>query len=63
MSRTGLHCAPGAHKTIGTFPMGSVRISFGPSNTISEVQAALQAIEAIAAWASDLGEPEDAAHV
>jgi cysteine desulfurase family protein len=63
MSRTGLHCAPGAHKTIGTFPMGSVRIGFGPSNTISEVQTALQAIEAIAAWASDLGEPEDAAHV
>lgn len=27
--RAGLHCAPGAHKTIGTFPAGTVRISPG----------------------------------
>ena len=37
MTRTGLHCAPLAHKTIGTFPQGCVRFSFGPFNEIQEV--------------------------
>jgi cysteine desulfurase family protein len=63
MCRTGLHCAPGAHKTIGTFPMGSVRVGFGPSNTVAEIRTALLAIEEIAAWASGLSEAEDVAHV
>ncbi len=29
MTRTGLHCAPWAHRTIGTYPLGAVRISAG----------------------------------
>lgn len=33
MVRTGLHCAPCAHKTIGTIDRGTVRISFGYYNT------------------------------
>lgn len=37
MTRVGLHCAPLAHKTLGTFPCGSVRISFGQFNTLDDV--------------------------
>ncbi len=51
MSRVGLHCAPGAHKTIGTFPTGSVRFGFSPANTAAEVDTALSAIEEISDWA------------
>ncbi len=51
MSRVGLHCAPGAHKTMGTFPTGSVRFGFSLFNTESEVDRALTAIDEIAAWA------------
>ena len=37
MTRCGLHCAPSAHKTLGTFPRGTVRFSFGHFNTEDEV--------------------------
>jgi len=37
MTRVGLHCAPSAHKTLGTFPSGSVRVSFGQFNTLEDV--------------------------
>lgn len=47
MTRTGLHCAPQAHKTLGSFPRGSVRFSFGGTNTGEEVDAALSALEEI----------------
>lgn len=36
--RTGLHCAPAAHKTIGTFPAGTVRVSFGYYNRYNHVE-------------------------
>ena len=29
MTRVGLHCAPAAHKTLGTYPTGTIRFSFG----------------------------------
>lgn len=48
MTRTGLHCAPFAHKTLGTFPVGTIRFSFGWWNTHQEIDAALQALSAIA---------------
>lgn len=51
MSRTGLHCAPSAHRTLGTFPTGTVRFSFGWFNTAAEVQKGLEALREIAAWA------------
>jgi len=51
MARTGLHCAPSAHQTLGTFPAGTVRFSFGWSNTPAEVEAALEALRKISAWA------------
>ena len=48
MSRPGLHCAPAAHRTIGTFPQGTVRFSFGLFNTEAEIDAALEAIRTLA---------------
>ena len=44
-TRVGLHCAPAAHHTLGTFPTGTVRFSFGPFNTEAEVDAALTALK------------------
>jgi cysteine desulfurase family protein len=43
--RVGLHCAPSAHKTIGTFPTGAVRFSFGFFNTEDDVDYALDALK------------------
>ena len=45
MTRVGLHCAPNAHKTLGTYPAGTIRFSFGWWNTADEVDAALRALE------------------
>lgn len=42
--RVGLHCAPAAHRTLGTFPEGTVRFSLGCFNTASEVQQAVEAV-------------------
>jgi selenocysteine lyase/cysteine desulfurase len=45
--RPGLHCAPYIHRSLGTFPEGTVRVSPGPFNTeadIDEVVAALREI-------------------
>lgn len=44
MTRSGMHCTPSAHKTIGTFPRGTVRFSFGYFNTDEEVGYALDAL-------------------
>ncbi|MFN2340509.1 MAG: aminotransferase class V-fold PLP-dependent enzyme [Halanaerobium sp.] len=44
MTRSGLHCAPFAHKTLGTFPEGSLRFSIGYFNTIEEIETALRAL-------------------
>ncbi len=48
MCRVGLHCSPAAHKTLGTFPGGTVRFGLGAFNTAQEVEAALQAVEQLA---------------
>lgn len=47
MTRVGLHCSPSAHKTLGTFPEGTVRFSFGYFNTTEEVDFAVRAIHEI----------------
>ncbi len=47
MSRSGLHCAPAAHKTIGTYPTGTVRFSFSYFNTEEQVIASIEALEII----------------
>jgi cysteine desulfurase family protein len=48
MTRVGLHCAPLAHRTIGTHPIGTVRFSFGYYNTEKEIEKAIQALKEIA---------------
>jgi selenocysteine lyase/cysteine desulfurase len=48
MCRVGLHCAPTTHKTIGTFPGGTVRFGLGAFNTMEEVEAALVAVRELA---------------
>lgn len=45
--RVGLHCAPNAHRTLGTFPTGAIRFSFGPYNTPGQVDRALEALDAL----------------
>lgn len=47
MARSGLHCAPLAHKTIGTFPEGTSRLSLGYFNTTEEVDQIVKAVEQI----------------
>jgi cysteine desulfurase / selenocysteine lyase len=47
MCRVGLHCAPTAHKTIGTFPDGTVRFGLSAFNTGEEVETALAAVEGL----------------
>jgi len=48
-TRIGLHCAPSAHKTIGTFPDGTVRLSWGIFNTEKDVKYTIRAVKKIAA--------------
>lgn len=47
LTRCGLHCAPAAHKTLGTFPQGTVRFSIGYQTTPSDIDAALAALAAL----------------
>ena len=47
LTRCGLHCAPSAHKTLDTFPRGTVRFSLGFASTEADVDAAIAAIAAI----------------
>lgn len=44
LTRVGLHCAPAAHRTLGTFPNGTVRLAPGPFTTRDEIESALHAI-------------------
>ncbi len=46
--RVGLHCAPSAHRTIGTFPEGTVRISLSYLNEKDDVDAVVDALAEIA---------------
>lgn len=47
-TRSGIHCAPLAHQTIGTIRQGAVRFSFGYFNTKSDVDKAIEALKIIA---------------
>lgn len=55
-TRVGLHCAPSAHKTLGTFPVGTIRFSFGFAGTEADVDAVLTALRKIC---SQLNHPID----
>ncbi len=46
-TRVGLHCAPAAHQTLGTWPGGTVRFSFGAFNTEEEIDEAARAVAAL----------------
>jgi len=48
LCRVGLHCAPAAHRTLTTFPTGTVRFSLSVWNTAAEVERALEAVRQIA---------------
>jgi cysteine desulfurase family protein len=52
LCRVGLHCAPAAHRTIGTFPDGTVRFGLSWFNTTDEVDIALAAVAALAQGAA-----------
>ncbi len=45
--RTGLHCAPLVHESLGTAPQGSVRFSLGSQNTPEQIDAAIRAMREI----------------
>jgi selenocysteine lyase/cysteine desulfurase len=45
--RAGLHCAPLAHKAMGTYPEGGVRFSLGPFSTAGDIDAAVKAMAEI----------------
>ena len=47
MVRVGLHCAPYAHKTIGTFPDGTIRASFSIFNTVHEIDYFIDSLKSI----------------
>jgi selenocysteine lyase/cysteine desulfurase len=42
--RPGLHCSPYIHRSLGTFPEGTVRVSVGPFNTPEDVDALASAL-------------------
>jgi len=44
LTRVGLHCAPAAHRTIGTFPEGTVRLAPGVFTGLDEIKEAVSAI-------------------
>ena len=45
--RSGLHCAPATHRTINTFPHGTVRASVGPYNTQEDIHTLVHAVSEI----------------
>lgn len=44
MCRVGLHCAPAAHRSLGTFPTGTVRFGLGAFSTTEQVEAGVDAV-------------------
>jgi cysteine desulfurase family protein len=47
LCRVGLHCAPAAHRTIGSFPAGTVRLAPGPQTAVNEIDATIAAVARI----------------
>jgi cysteine desulfurase/selenocysteine lyase len=45
--RPGLHCAPYIHRSLGTFPEGTVRVSPGPFSTKDDVDQVARAVAEI----------------
>lgn len=55
LTRVGLHCAPAAHRTLGTFPTGTIRIAPGFYTTPSDIDRVVEAVRYIA----DNAQPEE----
>ncbi|HOY30559.1 MAG TPA: aminotransferase class V-fold PLP-dependent enzyme [Bacteroidales bacterium] len=47
LARAGLHCSPLAHKSLGTFPQGTLRLSLGCFNTEEEITYTIRAFKKI----------------
>ncbi len=47
MTRCGMHCAPSAHKTLGTFPRGTIRFGISHFNTLEEIEYTINSINNI----------------
>lgn len=47
LTRAGLHCSPISHKRMGTFPSGTLRISFNYSNTFDEIDFFVESLTSI----------------
>jgi cysteine desulfurase family protein len=47
MCRVGLHCAPAAHKTVGTFPQGTVRLATGAFTSKDDISTAVAALQKV----------------
>jgi len=43
-ARAGLHCAPWAHKTLGTLRTGALRFGVGYGNSEGDIDAVLSAL-------------------
>ena len=46
-TRVGLHCSPSAHKTIGTFPSGTLRFSPGPFTAEEDIEVTIKTLKEI----------------
>ena len=55
VQRAGLHCNPGVHQALSTFPEGTLRLSFGAGPTAAEVHATLAALRELAQTAPAAG--------
>ncbi|HEX4520192.1 MAG TPA: aminotransferase class V-fold PLP-dependent enzyme [Gaiellaceae bacterium] len=53
MTRAGLHCSPAAHRSLGTAPDGTVRLSWGYDTTEEQIDVAAEALRTIAARVSE----------
>jgi len=53
LTRVGLHCAPDAHRTLGTFPRGTIRVSPGYFNSSDDIEQLLAALAFLARQPSD----------
>jgi len=49
MVRVGLHCAPEAHRAIGTWPQGTIRVSPGYFNTLEHIETFINALATVVA--------------
>ncbi len=48
LCRVGLHCSPAAHRTLGTYPIGTLRFALGPFTTEDDLQQTLAAVRKLA---------------